>query len=97
MLFRSQGRPIPQIAGVATALLAGFAAMGAASQNIDLINGFEGNLTWTNGKLSACSARTKKMTQIGTGTGNAVGPVEANVQIGTFTDISKEFAAAAAA
>ncbi len=94
---QKEGKSIPQISGVANALLAGFASMGVAGKNVDSMNGLEGSLTWTNGRLTGCAAKIKKMTQIGTGTGNSIGPVEANVQLGTFTDISKEFAAAAAA
>ena len=91
-----EGRAIPQISGVANALLAGFAALGVAGKNLDFLQGLDANLTWTNGTVSSCSARLKNMTQMGTGTGQSAGPVEANLQIGTFIDISKEFAAAAA-
>jgi hypothetical protein len=91
-----EGREIPQISGVANAMLAGFGTLGIANKQADFLQGLEANFTWTNGTLSSCSARLKNITQLGTGTGQTVGPVEANVQLGTFTDISKEFAAAAA-
>jgi len=91
-----EGREIPQISGVAGALLTGFGMLGIAGKQADFLQALEANFTWTNGTLSSCSARLKNITQFGTGTGQAVGPVEANVQLGTFTDISKDFAAAAA-
>ncbi|MCK6570548.1 hypothetical protein L6V77_05470 [Myxococcota bacterium] len=91
-----EGRDIPQISGVANALLSGFGTLGIAGKQADFLQGIEANFTWTNGTLSACTARLKNITQLGTGTGQTVGPVEANVQLGTFTDVSKEFAAAAA-
>ncbi len=91
-----EGRDIPQIAGLANAMLTTFGMMGMHSKHVDYLQGLEASFTWTNGALTTCSARLKNITQVGTGTGNAVGPVEANVSIGTFTDVSKEFSAAAA-
>ena len=70
--------------------------MGIAGKNADVLQGLDANFTWTNGALSSCSARIKNITQLGTGTGQAVGPVEANLQFGTFTDVSKEFQSAVA-
>ena len=91
-----EGKDIPQIGGLANAMLTTFGMMGIHSKHADFLQGLEASFTWTNGALTTCSARLKNITQVGTGTGNAVGPVEANVAIGTFIDVSKEFSAAAA-
>lgn len=66
----------------------GTAAFGTSGVAMDALMGIEIKVSRTNNQWTVERARFKSMTQMGTGTGQAVGGVEANVQVGTFIDFT---------
>jgi hypothetical protein len=66
----------------------GTAAFGTSGDLLDALMGIEVKVSQTAGVWTVERARFKSMTQAGTGTGQSVGGVEANVQVGTFIDFT---------
>ena len=66
----------------------GTAAFGTSGDALDALMGIEVKVSQTAGVWTVERARFKSMTQAGTGTGQSVGGVEANVQVGTFIDFT---------
>lgn len=68
------------------------ATFGNSGQAFDSLMGLELKVSETAGVWTVERARYKSMSQMGTGTGQSVGGVEANVQIGTFIDVTEAIA-----
>jgi hypothetical protein len=89
---------LPELSMLANAALDTAGSLGSASKHLDSLVGLDANLDRVDGVWSKHSAKLKSMTQMGTGTKESVNigvaKVEANVQIGTFVDVSNDFAAA---
>jgi hypothetical protein len=71
-----------------TACNLGTAAFGTSGDALDALMGLEVKVSRTGTTWTIDRARFKSMTQMGTGTGQSVGGVEANVQVGSFFDLT---------
>jgi hypothetical protein len=89
---------LPELTTLANVALDTAGALGSTSKHLDSLVGLDASLDRVDGVWSKHSAKLKSMTQMGTGTKESVNigvaKVEANVQIGTFVDVSNDFAAA---
>lgn len=84
-----KGAKLGESLALATAIAnLGTMAFGTFGDNVSSLMGVEMKVMRSNGKYTVDKARAKLMTQMGTGTNQQIGPVEANIQVGKFFDFA---------